>query len=160
MLTLLIDTSGSCCLSPQLDQKPPKYGISQLCLRVIGIQNTSSIHKKDRRVDRHYQVPLRIKQICEATVHKRVGYIQNEYLERDVAQNVKDVAVLEIVGAETEVWKYFRLLTNQNLLSYQANHKQEHREYLENVVVTSEVIISFLKALFVGKTRKGSIDND
>jgi hypothetical protein len=81
-------------------------------------------------------------------------------LDWDVAQEVEDVAILKVVGTETEIGELLRLLAYQDLLSYQRNNKEEHREYLENIAVTSEAIVSFLETLLVSKASKGSIDNN
>jgi hypothetical protein len=81
-------------------------------------------------------------------------------LDWDVAQEVEDVAILKVVGTETEIGELLRLLAYQDLLSYQRNNKEEHREYLENIAVTSEAIVSFLETLFVSKASEGSIDNN
>ena len=78
----------------------------------------------------------------------------------DVAQKVENVTVLKVVGTETEVREFLRLLAHQDLLSYQRNNKEKHREYLENIAVTSEAIVSFLEALFVSKASKGSNYNN
>jgi hypothetical protein len=81
-------------------------------------------------------------------------------LDWDVAQEVENVAILKVVGTETEIGELLRLLAYQDLLSYQRNNKEEHRKYLENIAVTSEAIVSFLETLFVSKASKGSIDNN